>query len=150
MADTDKLAEQQRQLAELMGPGEANPPDPAPVAETDSEGESDSNTRSRAAWERVLLARHSDRPHAVDYIERMFDAFDPIHGDRCFGDDRSITSGFASFRGKPVMVIGQEKGRDTKGRSLCSSSEYARRASWAIMARVPRAGSTRDRSTPPR
>lgn len=118
MADTDKLAEQQRQLAELMGSGEADPPEPAPVAETDSEVESDSAARSRAAWERVLLARHSDRPHAADYIERMFDAFDPIHGDRCFGDDRSIMAGFASFRGKPVMVIGQEKGRDTKGRML--------------------------------
>ena len=64
----------------------------------------------------MLLARHAERPHAADYIGRMFDAFDPIHGDRCYGDDRSIAAGFAAFRGRPVMVIGQEKGRDTKGR----------------------------------
>ena len=122
MAETDKLAEQQRQLDELIGSTEANPPEPDPVDEvsTQSPGEAPAGSEAepprRAAWERVLLARHSERPHAVDYIERMFDAFDPIHGDRCYGDDRSITAGFASFRGKPVMVIGQEKGRDTKGR----------------------------------
>lgn len=129
MADTDKLAEQQRQLEELIDSAAANPPEPAPESESPEPGAvagadqpteateaSGSTASSRAAWDRVLLARHSERPHAVEYIERMFDAFDPIHGDRCFGDDRSITAGFASFRGKPVMVIGQEKGRDTKGR----------------------------------
>ena len=129
MAETDKLAEQQRQLAELIGSSEANPPEPSPIeepAETPEPPQSSDTTQaaeapkadapSRAAWDRVLLARHSDRPHAADYIERMFDTFDPIHGDRCYGDDRSITAGFASFGGRPVMVIGQEKGRDTKGR----------------------------------
>ncbi len=121
MADADKLEQQQRQLAELIGPAEANPPDPEPIADPKPEPPADlappsPSDPARPAWDRVLLARHSDRPHAVDYIGRLFDAFDPIHGDRSFGDDRSILAGFASFRGKPVMVVGQEKGRDTKGR----------------------------------
>lgn len=68
------------------------------------------------AWDRVLLARHADRPHSVEYIERMFEDFEPVHGDRSFGDDPSIVAGFATFRGRPVMVVSQEKGRDTKGR----------------------------------
>jgi len=118
MADTDKLAEQQRQLEELIDSATADPPEPSPEidSEEDARATEESTEASRKAWDRVLLARHADRPHAIEYIERMFEAFDPIHGDRCFGDDRSISAGFASFRGKPVMVIGQEKGRDTKGR----------------------------------
>lgn len=71
---------------------------------------------ARAAWDRVLLARHADRPHSVEYIERMFEDFEPVHGDRSFGDDPSIVAGFAKFRGKPLMVVAQEKGRDTKSR----------------------------------
>jgi acetyl-CoA carboxylase carboxyl transferase subunit alpha len=116
MADSEKLAEQRRQLEELLNASAVNPPDPEPLADGDSPENAPSEPAGRAAWERVLLARHADRPHAVDYIGRMLDSFDPIHGDRCYGDDRSIAAGFASFRGKPVMVIGQEKGRDTKGR----------------------------------
>jgi acetyl-CoA carboxylase carboxyl transferase subunit alpha len=68
----------------------------------------------RTPWEHVQLARHAQRPHSVDYIERMFDGFQEIHGDRNFGDDPAIISGYGLFRGEPVMVIGQEKGRDTK------------------------------------
>jgi len=71
---------------------------------------------ARAAWDRVLLARHADRPHSVEYIERMFEDFEPVHGDRSFSDDPSIVAGFATFRGRPLMVVAQEKGRDTKSR----------------------------------
>jgi acetyl-CoA carboxylase carboxyl transferase subunit alpha len=70
----------------------------------------------QGAWARVLLARHPERPHVVDYIERMFESFTEIRGDRLFADDPAIVTGFASLRGRQVMVIGQEKGRDTKGR----------------------------------
>ena len=70
----------------------------------------------QGAWARVLLARHPERPHAVDYIDRMFDSFTEIRGDRLFADDPAILAGFASLRGRQVMVIAQEKGRDTKGR----------------------------------
>ena len=67
-----------------------------------------------SAWERVQLARHPERPHALDYIPRIFRRFQEIHGDRLFADDPAIVAGYASFEGSPVVVIGQQKGRDTK------------------------------------
>lgn len=66
------------------------------------------------AWQRVLLARHSKRPHTLDYIQRLFTDFQEIHGDRRFGDDPAIVAGMGLFEGSPVMVVGQQKGRDTK------------------------------------
>ena len=66
------------------------------------------------SWERVQLARHPKRPHSSDYINRVFTGFSELHGDRCFGDDPAIIGGFALLDSRPVMVIGQEKGRDTK------------------------------------
>lgn len=68
------------------------------------------------AWQRVLLARHPKRPHAVDYLQRLFSDFQEIHGDRNYGDDPAIIAGMAQFEGRPVAVIAQEKGRDTKQR----------------------------------
>jgi acetyl-CoA carboxylase carboxyl transferase subunit alpha len=65
-------------------------------------------------WERVQLARHPKRPHASDYISRVFTGFSELHGDRFYGDDAAVIGGFAFLDGKPLMVIGQEKGRDTK------------------------------------
>jgi acetyl-CoA carboxylase carboxyl transferase subunit alpha len=61
-----------------------------------------------------LLARHPQRPHALDYIPRVFSGFQEIHGDRYFGEDPAIVCGMAMFDDQPVMVIGQQKGRDTK------------------------------------
>ena len=65
-------------------------------------------------WQKVQVARHPHRPHFSDYIEKIFDNFDEHHGDRNFGDDRAIIGGTALFKGKPVMLIGHEKGKDTK------------------------------------
>ncbi|HWY49169.1 MAG TPA: acetyl-CoA carboxylase carboxyltransferase subunit alpha [Bryobacteraceae bacterium] len=65
-------------------------------------------------WERVLLARHPKRPHTLDYINRIFTGFSELFGDRFFGDDPAVVGGMASFEGRPLMVIGQQKGRDTK------------------------------------
>jgi acetyl-CoA carboxylase carboxyl transferase subunit alpha len=65
-------------------------------------------------WRRVQLARHAKRPHTLDYIERMFTDFQEIHGDRLFGDDAAIVCGAAFFGKQPVMVVGEQKGRDTK------------------------------------
>ena len=73
-------------------------------------------TEQNAAWTRVLLARHPKRPHSLDYIQRIFTEFQEIHGDRNFGDDPAIVAGMAQFDGQPVMVIGEQKGRDTKQR----------------------------------
>ena len=66
------------------------------------------------SWERVLLARHPKRPHSLDYIGRVFTGFTELHGDRTFADDPAVVGGFAFFDDRPVMVIGQQKGRDTK------------------------------------
>jgi acetyl-CoA carboxylase carboxyl transferase subunit alpha len=68
------------------------------------------------AWERVQLARHPKRPHALDYIQRIFTDFSELHGDRHFADDPAIVGGFALFDGAPVMVVAQQKGRDTKAK----------------------------------
>jgi acetyl-CoA carboxylase carboxyl transferase subunit alpha len=66
------------------------------------------------AWQRVLLARHPKRPHSLDYIERLFEDFQEIHGDRFFGDDPAIVAGLAQFGGRPVGIVAEQKGRDTK------------------------------------
>jgi len=66
------------------------------------------------SWQRVLLARHPKRPHSLDYIQRLFTDFQEVHGDRAFSDDPAIVSGLGFFEGKPVAVVGQQKGRDTK------------------------------------
>ncbi len=65
-------------------------------------------------WQRVQLARHPRRPHALDYIQRIFTDFEEIHGDRAYADDAAIVCGMARFLGAPVMVCAQQKGRDTK------------------------------------
>jgi acetyl-CoA carboxylase carboxyl transferase subunit alpha len=66
------------------------------------------------SWQIAQLARHPERPYTLDYIERIFTHFEELHGDRAFGDDPAIVGGVARLEGKPVMVIGQQKGRDTK------------------------------------
>ncbi len=67
-------------------------------------------------WQRVQLARHPDRPYTLDYIEMMFSDWIELHGDRAFADEKAIVSGFATFDGRSVAVIGHQKGRDTKQR----------------------------------
>lgn len=66
------------------------------------------------AWQVSQLARHPRRPYTLDYIERIFTDFAELHGDRAFKDDKAIVGGLARFEGQPVMVIGHQKGRDTK------------------------------------
>jgi acetyl-CoA carboxylase carboxyl transferase subunit alpha len=73
---------------------------------------------SNPSWQRVQLARHPKRPHSRDYINGMFTGFEELHGDRFFGDDKSIVAGMGFFENKPVMIIGQQKGRDTKEKLL--------------------------------
>jgi len=70
------------------------------------------------AWERVQLARHPKRPHALDHIARIFTDFTELHGDRAYSDDAAIVGGPALLNGQPVMVLGQQKGRDTKQKLL--------------------------------
>lgn len=66
------------------------------------------------AWQRVQLARHPQRPYALDYIQMMLSDFMEVHGDRSFSDDKAIVGGFAKLENKKVVVLGHQKGRDTK------------------------------------
>ena len=66
------------------------------------------------AWRRVQLARHPKRPHALDYIQKLVTDFQEIHGDRGFADDPAIVAGIGQFEGRPVMIVAEQKGRDTK------------------------------------
>ncbi|WP_378948185.1 acetyl-CoA carboxylase carboxyltransferase subunit alpha [Mesorhizobium sp. ANAO-SY3R2] len=67
-------------------------------------------------WQKVQVARHPDRPHCLDYVRALFTDFTTLAGDRNFGEDAAMVGGFARFRGEPVLVLGQEKGSDTKSR----------------------------------
>ncbi|MGH1484618.1 MAG: acetyl-CoA carboxylase carboxyl transferase subunit alpha [Cellvibrionaceae bacterium] len=69
-------------------------------------------------WQVVQVARHPQRPYTTDYIKRIFDDWDELHGDRHFGDDSAIVGGVARLNGKPVMVIGEEKGRSVKDKVM--------------------------------
>ena len=68
------------------------------------------------AWETALVARHEDRPKAKFFIDNLFEDFVSLSGDRFYGEDKSVISGFAKFEGKSVLVIGQEKGEDLETR----------------------------------
>jgi acetyl-CoA carboxylase carboxyl transferase subunit alpha len=88
--------------------------DESPVEEIPSVAPLDTNP----SWQRVQLARHPKRPHSRDYIQNLLTGFEELHGDRFFGDDKSVVGGMGFFEGRPVMVITQQKGRDTKEKLL--------------------------------
>jgi acetyl-CoA carboxylase carboxyl transferase subunit alpha len=69
-----------------------------------------------SAWQRTLLARHPQRPYMMDYVRLLFEDFQELHGDRAYGDDPAMVTGFAKFNGRPVVLVGQQKGRDTRQR----------------------------------
>jgi len=75
-------------------------------------------TADKTPWQRVQNARHPKRPHTLDYAQRLLTDFQEIHGDRLFGDDAAIVCGMGRLDGKPVMLIGEQKGRDTKQKLL--------------------------------
>jgi acetyl-CoA carboxylase carboxyl transferase subunit alpha len=74
------------------------------------------NAEFASTWQRTLLARHDQRPYTLDYVERIFQGFSEIHGDRRFADDPAMVTGMARYHGYPVMIVGQQKGRDLKQR----------------------------------
>jgi acetyl-CoA carboxylase carboxyl transferase subunit alpha len=88
------------------------------------------------ALRRTHLARHDQRPYTSDYIERIFQNFSEIHGDRRYADDPAIVAGMAVYHGDPVMIVGQQKGRDLKQRQLrnfgCPHPEGYRKAMRAM------------------
>lgn len=92
-----------------------------PTASTQEETEQQRADRlreesRRAAWQKTLLARHDLRPYTLDYVQRLFQNFSEIHGDRRYADDPAIVTGMAVYHGTPVMIVGHQKGRDIKQR----------------------------------
>src|SRR6202451_2106707 len=106
-----------------MGRRRLSLPHPNPfsiVIRMPAEGETGQNAQPNeippvsTAWQKVQNARHPKRPHTLDYIQRMLTDFQEIHGDRLFGDDPAIVCGMARLDGQPVLLVGEQKGRDTK------------------------------------
>ena len=79
-----------------------------------TEGELGPAPADNTAWQRVQNARHPKRPHTLDYVQRILTGFQEIHGDRLFGDDPAIVCGMGLLDGRHVLLIGEQKGRDTK------------------------------------
>lgn len=88
------------------------------TAEKNRDENSQASSVSNKAFERVRLARHGERPYALDFIVRLFEDFTEIHGDRRFANDPAIICGLARFYNIPVVVVGHQKGRDTKQRQF--------------------------------
>src|SRR4051812_20699835 len=81
--------------------------------------------KSLTPWQRVLVARHPNRPTLEDFIERLFTGFTEIHGDRRYADDHALMTGFADYKGRPVLILGHVKGSDTK-QKIFRNFGYAR------------------------
>src|SRR3954447_18721671 len=103
----DDLASQQPSLP-AGNPAEKSP-SPGGTSSLETKGPEPSENPS---WQRVQLARHPKRPQTLNYIDGLLTNFQELHGDRFFGDDKSIIGGMGLFDGRPVMLIGQQKGRD--------------------------------------
>src|SRR3954467_7006473 len=86
-------------------------------------------------WQRVLVARHPNRPNTLDYVERLFTDVDELHGDRRFADDHAMVAGTASYKGEPIAFIGHQKGRDTK-QKIYRNFGYARPEGYRKALRV--------------
>jgi acetyl-CoA carboxylase carboxyl transferase subunit alpha len=117
------LAELEKPILELEAQIQALEMDPAQSKEREKLQKKLDKLREElfgnlSDWQRCQLARHPKRPYSLDYIERICDRFEEIHGDRRFADDAAIVGGFAWIDGNPVMLISQEKGRDTKAKVL--------------------------------
>jgi len=104
------------ELRHLSGSGEVNIADEVGKLQSKVEKLLAETYSDLTPWQKTLVARHHDRPHAVDYIAAWFDEFTPLAGDRAFADDLAIIAGMGRFRGRTVMVIGTEKGAGTDAR----------------------------------
>jgi len=93
-------------------------------------------SQASTAWQKTLMARHDMRPYTLDYVERLFQGFSEIHGDRRFADDPAIVTGMAVYHGHHIMMVGQQKGRDIKQRQYrnfgCAHPEGYRKAIRAM------------------
>jgi acetyl-CoA carboxylase carboxyl transferase subunit alpha len=117
------LADLERPILELEAQIRALEMDPAKAKEREKLRKKADKLKSEVFasitdWQRTQLARHPRRPYTLDYIERICERFEEIHGDRNFADDAAIVGGLGWINGKPLMVIGLQKGRDTKQKIL--------------------------------
>jgi acetyl-CoA carboxylase carboxyl transferase subunit alpha len=95
-------------------------------------------------WQRVLVARHANRPNTLDYVERLFTDFTELHGDRRFADDPAIVAGLANYKDRPIAIVGHQKGRDTK-QKIFRNFGYARPEGYRKALRVMRLAEKFDR-----
>jgi len=115
------IAELEAKIEELRNVGtdnEINISEEIARLEAKCRGLKESIFSSLDAWQVAQMARHPQRPYTLDYIDRIFTDFDELHGDRAYGDDPAIVGGLARLDGQPVMIIGHQKGRDTKEKVL--------------------------------
>jgi acetyl-CoA carboxylase carboxyl transferase subunit alpha len=91
--------------------------------------------RTLTPWQRVLVARHPNRPNTLDYVERLFTGVEELHGDRRFADDHAIVTGFGVYKNEPVVFVGHQKGRDTK-QKIFRNFGYARPEGYRKALRV--------------
>jgi acetyl-CoA carboxylase carboxyl transferase subunit alpha len=111
------IAELQAKIAELRyvtDDSEINISDEILTLEKKAENLTETIFSKLSPWQISQLSRHPNRPYALDYIERIFSDFEHLHGDRAYSNDHPIIGGIGRLNGKPVMVIGQQKGRDTR------------------------------------
>lgn len=112
------LYDQLQKLKAMDGEGEMNMDEMVATLEKKIETEREILYKNLTSWQRVQLSRHPERPYTLDYIERIFTDFIELHGDRNVHDDKAIVGGMGKLDGKPVMIIGHQKGHNTKARQL--------------------------------
>jgi acetyl-CoA carboxylase carboxyl transferase subunit alpha len=114
IADLEAKIEELSKLSETAGPGALD--DELEALRTRAQALRVEAYSNLDAWQKTLVSRHPDRPHFVDYVGSLIEAFQELRGDRKFADDQAIMGGIGRFRGRPVVVMGHEKGRDTVSR----------------------------------
>jgi acetyl-CoA carboxylase carboxyl transferase subunit alpha len=114
IADLEAKIEELSKLSETAGPGALD--DELEALRTRAQALRVEAYSNLDAWQKTLVSRHPDRPHVVDYVGSLIEEFQELRGDRKFADDQAIMGGIGRFRGRPVVVMGHEKGRDTVSR----------------------------------
>ena len=108
------------QLEELLESSRKSDVDPGRVSTAVKVIEAEIDTAKReiysnlTPWQKIQISRHPNRPYTLDFVERVFDDFEELHGDRTFGEDSAMVGGPAKLDGRSIMVVGQQKGRDTE------------------------------------
>jgi acetyl-CoA carboxylase carboxyl transferase subunit alpha len=108
------IAELEKKIEELRSLGDSDLTTEIDALEDRVESKRQEIFENLSRWQKAQVARHINRPFTLDYIKHLFTDFNELHGDRNYGDDHAIVGGLARFDGQPVMVVGHQKGRDTK------------------------------------